>query len=290
PQGPPGNPGPPGPPGPPGTGIDMSAFAGLGQTEKGPDPIRYMRADEAAGGLRQHDVEVDATLKSLNNQIESIRSPEGSKKNPARTCRDIKLCHPEWKSGDYWIDPNQGCTLDAIKVFCNMETGETCVYPNPGSIPRKNWWSSKAKDKKHVWFAETINGGFHFSYGDEDLAPNTANIQMTFLRLLSTEGSQNITYHCKNSIAYMDEEMGNLKKALLIQGSNDVEIRAEGNSRFTYSVLEDSCTKHTGRWGKTVIEYRSQKTSRLPIVDIAPMDIGGADQEFGVDIGPVCFL
>lgn len=77
----------------------MSAFAGLGQTEKGPDPIRYMRADEAAGGLRQHDVEVDATLKSLNNQIESIRSPEGSKKNPARTCRDIKLCHPDWKSG-----------------------------------------------------------------------------------------------------------------------------------------------------------------------------------------------
>ncbi|XP_027767143.1 collagen alpha-1(II) chain-like [Empidonax traillii] len=129
-----------------------------------------------------------------------------------------------------------------------------------------------------------------FSYGDEDLAPNTANIQMTFLRLLSTEGSQNVTYHCKNSVAYLDEDTGNLKKALLIQGSNDVEIRAEGNSRFTYSVLEDGCTKHTGKWGKTVIEYRSQKTSRLPIVDIAPLDIGGAEQEFGVDIGPVCFL
>lgn len=83
---------------------------------------------------------------------------------------------------------------------------------------------------------------FQFSYGDENLAPNTANIQMTFLRLLSTEGSQNITYHCKNSIAYMDEASGNLKKALLIQGSNDVEIRAEGNSRFTYSALQDGCT------------------------------------------------
>lgn len=47
---------------------------------------------------------------------------------------------------------------------------------------------------------------------------------------------------------------------------------------------------HTGRWGKTVIEYKTQKTSRLPIVDIAPMDIGGADQEFGVDVGAVCFL
>lgn len=80
----------------------MSAFAGLGQTEKGPDPLRYMRADQASGNLRQHDAEVDATLKSLNNQIENIRSPEGSKKNPARTCRDLKLCHPDWKSGELW--------------------------------------------------------------------------------------------------------------------------------------------------------------------------------------------
>lgn len=59
-----------------------------------------MRADQASGNLRQHDAEVDATLKSLNNQIENIRSPEGSKKNPARTCRDLKLCHPDWKSGE----------------------------------------------------------------------------------------------------------------------------------------------------------------------------------------------
>ena len=51
-----------------------------------------------------------------------------------------------------------------------------------------------------------------------------------------------------------------------------------------------SLQKHTGQCGKTVIEYRSQKTSRLPLVDIAPMDIGGADQEFGVDVGAVCFL
>lgn len=68
---------------------------------------------------------------------------------------------------------------------------------------------------------------------------------MNFLRLLSTEASQNLTYHCKNSVAYMDASTGNLKKAVLLQGSNDVEIRAEGNSRFTYSVMEDGCTVRT---------------------------------------------
>ena len=68
------------------------------------------------------------------------------------------------------------------------------------------------------------------------------NIQLNFIRLLSKRGHQSVTYHCKNSIAYMDQASGNLKKALLLQGSNDIEIRAEGNSRFTYSVVEDSCT------------------------------------------------
>lgn len=81
-----------------------------------------------------------------------------------------------------------------------------------------------------------------FEYGSEGSKAEDVNIQLTFLRLMSTEASQNITYHCKNSIAYMDQASGNLKKALLLQGSNEIEIRAEGNSRFTYSVTEDGCT------------------------------------------------
>ncbi|VCW49963.1 unnamed protein product [Gulo gulo] len=87
----------------------------------------------------------------------------------------------------------------------------------------------------------------------------------------------------------MDEETGNLKKAVILQGSNDVELVAEGNSRFTYTVLADGCSKKTNEWRKTIIEYKTNKPSRLPILDIAPLDIGGADQEFRVDVGPVCF-
>lgn len=33
--------------------------------------------------------------------------------------------------GDYWIDPNQGCHRDSIKVYCNFTAdGETCLYPD----------------------------------------------------------------------------------------------------------------------------------------------------------------
>lgn len=231
---------------------------------------------------------MDATIKSLNTQIENLLSPEGSRKNPARTCRDIKLTHPEWTSGFYWIDPNQGCNNDAIKVFCDFNTRETCVYAQPESIAKKNWFRS-TESMKHVWFGETINGGTEFAYNDETISSQSMATQLAFMRLLSNKASQNITYHCKNSVAYMDEQSGNLKKAVVLQGSNDVELRAEGNSRFTFTVLEDGCTRHTGEWSKTVIEYRTDKPSRLPILDIAPMDIGGAEQEFGLDIGPVCF-
>lgn len=50
--------------------------------------------------VRDRDLEVDTTLKSLSQQIENIRSPEGTRKNPARTCRDLKMCHSDWKSGE----------------------------------------------------------------------------------------------------------------------------------------------------------------------------------------------
>lgn len=33
-------------------------------------------------------------------------------------------------TGEYWIDPNQGCARDSFKVYCNFTAGgETCLYP-----------------------------------------------------------------------------------------------------------------------------------------------------------------
>jgi len=290
PAGAPGLPGPPGPPGPPGSGFD---FVSQPIQEKAPDPFRggggHYRADDP-NMVADRDQEVDSTLKSLTQKIENMRSPAGTQKSPARMCRDLRMCHPEYKSGFYWVDPNQGSSLDAIKVHCDMETGATCVHPSESIVPMKNWYQSRTAQKKHVWFSESMTGGFQFQYGSDGADSEDVSIQMTFMRLMSNQASQNVTYHCKNSIAYMDAASGNLKKAVLLQGSNDVEIRAEGNSRFTYSVVEDGCTSHTGSWGKTVIDYKTTKTSRLPIIDIAPMDVGAADQEFGLEVGPVCFL
>lgn len=39
----------------------------------------------------------------------------------------------------------------------------------------------------------------------------------------------------------MDQATGNVKKSLKLMGSNEGEFKAEGNSKFTYTVLEDGC-------------------------------------------------
>lgn len=91
--------------------------------------------------------------------------------------------------------------------------------------------------------ALTASASFvQFTYGNKDQPANSVTVQMTFIRLLSKEASQTITYNCKNSVGYKDEKNGNLKKAVILKGNNDLELKAEGNSRFRYTVLEDTCT------------------------------------------------
>ena len=94
------------------------------------------------------------------------KNPDGSKKYPALNCRDLRMFHPNLKSGElfficqtfrnyshpsqhhpllqlyhfvlllkkfvflskgyYWIDPNGGAIEDAVLVECDVETNSTC--------------------------------------------------------------------------------------------------------------------------------------------------------------------
>ena len=100
-QGSPGHPGQPGPPGPPGApgpccGGGAAVMPGVGAEKAGSFAPYY--GDEPMDFKINTD-EIMTSLKSVNGQIESLISPDGSRKNPARNCRDLKFCHPELKSG-----------------------------------------------------------------------------------------------------------------------------------------------------------------------------------------------
>lgn len=82
--------------------------------------------------------------------------------------------------GEYWVDPNQGSVEDAIQVYCNMDTGETCISANPPSIPRKVWWT--ASRNKPVWFGADINRGTHVSTSTvDDVRARQGGPSLTFV-------------------------------------------------------------------------------------------------------------
>lgn len=205
-------------------------------------------------------------------------APQGTIENPARTCKDIFICHPHLTSGMYWVDPNEGSPDDKFEVYCNKKTKETCISPTTATVNNGTWYTG---ERGHMLYSD-MDDGFEFTY-----PVNT--IQLTFLRLLTNQARQTITYYCKNSVAAFDEKANTMDHALRLITTTEAELTADGKSTFRYNILQDDCKTRSDDWAKTVLEYRTKKNTRLPIVDIAPYDIGGADQQFGLEIGAVCF-
>lgn len=253
---------------------------------KGPDPLA---GDEPAKlfdsnvPLEEKQRIVFDYYRRLVDEYDRLRHPTGQKDAPARTCRDLAISHPELQDGLYWIDPNEGNAKDAVQVQCRMATRATCVLPSPSQVPRKVHYVGRAKQ---TWFSE-MEGGFQLSYKID-------RIQLSFLQMLSSEASQNVTYHCRNSVAFWDAEKRSHRRALRLMSHNDLELRApeqqgDTNPAFTFHALFDGCKGRSDQWSHSLLQYKSEKPQRLPIVDVAPRDIGLKNQEFGLDIGPACF-
>lgn len=64
-------------------------------------------------------------------------------------------------------------------------------------------------------------------------------VQMTFLRLLSAAGRQNMTYNCYQSVAWHDQNEDSYDKAIRFLGSNDEEMSYDNNPYIR--ALADGC-------------------------------------------------
>uniref|UniRef100_A0A8C9YUN6 Collagen, type XI, alpha 1b n=1 Tax=Sander lucioperca TaxID=283035 RepID=A0A8C9YUN6_SANLU len=284
--------GPPGPPGPPGDiiqplPIQQAAKRTRRQAEKQGDKALAEQAlpDYGVDGLGMEGMEdVFGSLNNLKQDIERMKFPMGTQDNPARTCNDLHLSQPNYPDGEYWIDPNQGCIGDSIKVLCNFTAGgETCIFPDKKSagVRISNW----PKESPGSWFSEFKRGKI-LSY--VDMAENTINtVQMTFLKLLSSSARQNFTYICHQSVAWYDAKADNYDKALRFLGSNDEEMSYDNNPFI--KPLMDSCSLKQG-YSKTVMEINTPRIDQLPIIDVMLNDFGESNQRFGFEVGPVCFL
>uniref|UniRef100_A0A7N6AVP9 Fibrillar collagen NC1 domain-containing protein n=1 Tax=Anabas testudineus TaxID=64144 RepID=A0A7N6AVP9_ANATE len=302
-----GTPGPPGPPvsqstsllnwiiilyiisGPPGDVIHpLPIHAPIkGRSRRNIDASQVLDESPADANYKDYDdgmEEIFGSLNSLKLEIEQMKHPLGTQSNPARTCKDLQLCHPDFPDGEYWIDPNQGCSRDSFKVYCNFTAGgESCIFPDKKSEGVR--FTSWVKETPGTWFSEFKRGKL-LSYVDAEGNP-IGVVQMTFLRLLSAAARQNMTYNCYQSVAWHDQEQDNYDKAIRFLGSNDEEMSYDNNPYIRAMV--DGCALKKG-YEKTVLEINTPKVEQVPFVDIMFNDFGGSTQKFGFEVGPVCFI
>uniref|UniRef100_A0A8D3DSX9 Procollagen, type V, alpha 1 n=1 Tax=Scophthalmus maximus TaxID=52904 RepID=A0A8D3DSX9_SCOMX len=301
PLGPPGLPGPPGPKGAKGSSVSVLVkgppgdvihplpiqASMKGRTRRNIDASQMM--DDAAMDANYKDYddgmeEIFGSLNSLKLEIEQMKHPLGTQSNPARTCKDLQLCHPDFPDGEYWIDPNQGCSRDSFKVYCNFTAGgESCIFPDKKSEGAR--LTSWVKENPGSWFSEFKRGKL-LSYVDAEGNP-IGVVQMTFMRLLSAAARQNVTYNCYQSVAWHDQDQDNYDKAIRFLGSNDEEMSYDNNPYIRAVV--DGCALKKG-YEKTVLEINTPKVEQVPFVDIMFNDFGGSTQKFGFEVGPVCFV
>merc|ERR1712002_406429 len=277
-----GNEGYPGPPGPPGdmsgilTGKMWDRFNG---GVKGPTWYRKRRSiDDSEMETEKKEDELDALINRSYNLFKNFtdiwnivtkkfvkHEGLGSNMEPAASCADLFKLKPTLRSGDYWIDPNAGSPVDAVLVHCNRINYETCIY---SKAPTMDNGKHHDGDDEFKWAKKDILDEPGWEY-----AANVVQIKM--IRLLSERARQNITYHCKNSNA-----------TVKILSDDDV---TSDIMKFDTKIIKDDCLIKDGMWRKSVWEIDTEHLETLPIQDIAVKDIGDKGEEFGLEVGPICF-
>uniref|UniRef100_UPI00398E388E collagen alpha-1(II) chain-like n=1 Tax=Pristiophorus japonicus TaxID=55135 RepID=UPI00398E388E len=260
-----GPPGPPGPPGLPGPSLNIS-------TEEFQLLLNKARSVNSQS--------IWKAVETLNMEILYIVAPPtGTKDNPATTCKELQLCQPHLRDGFYYIDPNQGCPYDALLVYCNFTAdGATCLPTVENEVPTKSWFKEYSKESTHQWFSST-EGGFLFDYRGMNI------VQLRFLKLHSTYGTQKVTYKCKPGLNSFKMNISD-HRTIQFMGDNQKKIY---NGHKGFSINFDGCSLNDTGPHEIEFEVTTDEVDLLPLRDLAVFNNGDGTQEFGFSIGQVCF-
>jgi len=228
-------------------------------------------------------IEVYEGLNFAREALTRLRRPTGKPTSPGLNCRDIKEHNPDFKNGEYWVDPNGGTAVDAILVFCRMETMETCIRPSPSQFDRARWTKNRHGAQ---YFMGDINGGKEFFY-------KTDFSQLKWLQLYADGARQQLVFNCFNTDSdgtrlslYNGDEVdtfrGRYKKSTRISSTDECSCELVKNMG-----LRKECKDN--EWHSAVYDVRTNKTDVLPITDVLLFDVGNRDSQFGIELGEVCF-
>ena len=90
--------------------------------------------------------------------------------------------------------------------------------------------------------------------------------QFAFLQVMSQRASQKITYHCKNSVAWLDEKMNSHDKSIKLLALNGYEYSKDGHTNAQPKVISDEC-----KVGNVIYTADSMKGDNLPKYHISTL-------------------
>lgn len=82
--------------GPPGEVIQPLPIQSPKKTKRSSDVQSDAATMDYGGGME----DIFGALNNLKQDIERMKYPMGTQNNPARTCKDLQLCHPEFPNGE----------------------------------------------------------------------------------------------------------------------------------------------------------------------------------------------
>ena len=86
-----------------------------GRMRRNIDASQMMDESAADANYKDYDdgmEEIFGSLNSLKLEIEQMKHPLGTQGNPARTCKDLQLCHSDFPDGSYPIPSKWGLPSD----------------------------------------------------------------------------------------------------------------------------------------------------------------------------------
>uniref|UniRef100_A0A3P9KUN4 Fibrillar collagen NC1 domain-containing protein n=1 Tax=Oryzias latipes TaxID=8090 RepID=A0A3P9KUN4_ORYLA len=214
---------------------------------------------------------------SASNQTEdSLSRKLGSRDNPGTTCYQLKLQHPHLSDGYFYVDPNQGCPCDAVRVFCNFTAGgSTCIEPRPSQL---TWKEENLKSRNVLqWFTQQRDG-------HQILYTVVDAVQLRFLRLHSHTSLQDVVLRCPAN-----------KSSCAAAENWNVRLRGDSGKEFDSHltvVTRQVCEIHVSLNVQASSALDAGDVELLPVRDVGAemTSEARAASEMDVFLGPLCFL
>ena len=195
-------------------------------------------------------------------------------------------------SGFYWVDPNLGCSVDSILIYCNFSSGFACIFPNttrltvawqPGSSDPP-WFSLVTGHKVSALALPYMVVGTHpfpWLQVDYPILP----VQLNLLRLASSDAVQRVAYHF--TLSQLEKFRGHTDTRLLFKGTNGRTLERRG----TVALASSSSSSTQFHLETSTSDANSQQIEidDLPVIDFSLSLSSLAVEDLRVEIGPVCF-